>query len=158
RADDLKVGDALLDLGELVPHVFPQTGVGPTMPVPGGVQQAGDLVQGEPEPLSCLDHPQDRDGLPGIQPVAARSPFRFGEQAASLVVPQRLNSDPGGVGDLAAAQPGAVAARSVQPGAVAAHSVQPWATASGGALRSARSCSRSSVVPALSGAVTSTAK
>jgi hypothetical protein len=73
------------------------------------VQQIGDLVEGEAEPLRGLDHAQHGDGLPRVHAVSAGAPPGFGEQAAPLVVAQGLDVHARGRRDLPAAQslPGA---------------------------------------------------
>ena len=63
-ADGVQVGDAFLHLDQLLLALAPagrrrracRAGA-------GQLEQVGDLVQGEPEPLRRLDHPQHRDRL-----------------------------------------------------------------------------------------------
>jgi hypothetical protein len=51
-ADGDQVDDALLDLGQLDPGPLLEPGVDPlAVPVPTQLEQVGDLVKGEPEPL-----------------------------------------------------------------------------------------------------------
>jgi hypothetical protein len=53
-ADGGEVGDLLVDLGDLVDGPFAQ--VRCRVPAAAGVEQVGDLVEGEAEPLRRLDH------------------------------------------------------------------------------------------------------
>jgi len=69
-------------------------------PVPGGVEQLGDLVQGEPEPLRGPDHPEHGDRLVRVEPMPTEAALRLRQQSATLVVPQRLPVHPGRSGDL----------------------------------------------------------
>nr|WP_246242719.1 MULTISPECIES: hypothetical protein [Flexivirga] len=64
-----------------------------TVPVTAYVDQVGDLLQAEPEPLRCLDDAQGRDGLVGVYAVSAGATVGPGEQTTALVIPQRLPVD-----------------------------------------------------------------
>ena len=98
--DDLGV-----DLRQLARHPLPQGGVRPgSVPVAPGVQEPGDLVELEPQPLRRLDDPQSRDRVGRVHAMPAGGPAGLLEEPASLVVAQGLEVDPGGRGDLAAAQ------------------------------------------------------
>jgi hypothetical protein len=65
-----------------------------------GVEQLGDLVEGEPEPLRRLHHPQQRHRLVVVLAMPAQGTPWFGEQAAAFVVAQGLHVHPGRDGQL----------------------------------------------------------
>ena len=75
------------------------------VPVPADLEQVGDLVEGEAEPLGGLDDPEQGDRVRRVEPVPARAALRLGEQPAALVVAQRLDVHARRVGHLAPAQP-----------------------------------------------------
>lgn len=73
------------------PGAGPQAGVRmAAVAVSACLKQVGDLVAGEPEPLRRPDHPQDGDRFGRVEAVPAQAAVRLGEQAAALVVAQRL--------------------------------------------------------------------
>jgi hypothetical protein len=102
-ADGGEVGDLLIDLGDLADGPLAQ--VRARVAAAAGVEQAGDLVEGEAEPLRRLDHVEQGDGVGWVEPVPAVRAVRFGQQPAAFVVTQRLDVDAGLFRDLAGAQP-----------------------------------------------------
>src|SRR3546814_8167962 len=64
------------------------------------VQQFFDLVQGEAEFLGALDEPQQFDSRGRVVAVATGSPWWRLQQAAALVVAQRLGVHAGALGRL----------------------------------------------------------
>src|SRR5204863_406098 len=88
-ADRGQVGDLRVDLGNLVDGALPQ--VRGWVPAASGIDEFGDLVQGEPEPLGRFDDVEQGDGLGRVEPVPAHRADRFGEQPAAFVVAQRLD-------------------------------------------------------------------
>ena len=75
-ADRGEVGDLRVDLGDLVDRALPQ--VRSRVPAAAGVEQVGDLVEGEPEPLRRLDDVEQGDGVGWVEPVPADRADRFG--------------------------------------------------------------------------------
>ena len=67
-------------------------------------QQAGDLVEGETEPLGRLDHLQPGHRVARVQAVSARAAVGVRKQPASLVVAEGLAVDTRGVRELSGAQ------------------------------------------------------
>lgn len=101
----MQVGDLRLYLGQLGLRGGSQPRIRPAVAVPAALEQFGDLVEGEAEPLRRLDDAQCDDGFGRVEPVPAEAALRFGKQAAPLVVAQRLSVHPCCRGDLTAAQP-----------------------------------------------------
>jgi hypothetical protein len=62
-----------LRLGEVADRV---AAVGATV---GEAEQAGDVVEGEPEVLGVFDEPNDSYGVVGIFPVSGRCPRGWGK-------------------------------------------------------------------------------
>jgi hypothetical protein len=57
------------------------------MAAPAGLDELGDLVEGEAEPLGGFDNAEQGDGVGGVDAVAADAALRLGEQAAAFVNP-----------------------------------------------------------------------
>lgn len=70
-ADGGQVGDLRVDLGELGRSTFLEPRHGAAVAVAASLQQLGDLLQREPEPLGRLDHPQRGHRLLAAQAVTA---------------------------------------------------------------------------------------
>jgi hypothetical protein len=69
-ADDGQIGESGVNLGQLGDRALVQATAG-VVAVAAGIQQLGDLGQGEPQPLGGLDDPQQGDRFWRIDPVAA---------------------------------------------------------------------------------------
>ena len=54
-----------------------------------GVQELGDIVEGQGKPLRRFDHGQQGDGVGRVEPVPAVGPAQFGEQACTGTVGHR---------------------------------------------------------------------
>lgn len=61
------------------------------VPVPTELEQIGDLVQREPEPLCGLDDAQQRDRLGGVEPLPSGAAVRFSQKTSTFVVPLGLD-------------------------------------------------------------------
>lgn len=90
----------MVDLSKLCDGVLVQIGTF-VVAVATGIEQLGDFLEGEAEPLGCFDHPDQEDGLCRVGAVPAGAALRFGQQTTPLVVTQRLYVDPGEPSDLA---------------------------------------------------------
>src|SRR5215471_8317132 len=104
------------------------------------LEQLGDLVEGETDPLRGLDHAQHGHRPCRIDPMPAEAAFRLGQQAAARVVAEGLQVHASRCGDLPAAQPGNHAAA---PGAAAARTASAFSTATCPAGTSTSTCNSS---------------
>ena len=104
-SNPFEVRDPLVHLGELGAGLGLQARVRlGAVSVSAGVDETGHLVQGESESLGSLDDAQGRHCRFRIQAVSARTTHRLLDQAATLVIPQRLLIHPGSGRDLTRAQ------------------------------------------------------
>ena len=87
-----------VDLGNLAGRALPE--IRGAVPVLARLQQVGDLLQGEPEPLRVLDDTDQRDRVRRIGAMPADAARGCPDQATPFVVAQRLDVDPGLFGDL----------------------------------------------------------
>ena len=92
-----------------------------------GLQQVGDLGQGESQTLRGLDHPQQGHRLLRVHPMPAQGAVRLLQQPTSFVVPQGLQVHPRRGRDLAGAQ--SLAHRVTNPAADLARSTRASSTA-----------------------------
>ena len=81
------------------------------MVVTSRLEELGDLVQGEPQALGRLDHPQGGHRLFRVEPVASQASVGLGDDAAAFVVAQGLDVDPDRLGDLAGSRARSLIAR-----------------------------------------------
>ena len=90
-------------LGELGRSLGLQAGraLGSAVAVSGYLEQVGYLGQSEAETLRSLDHTESGDGFGRVEAVSAEAAVGRGQQAASFVVAQSFQIDPGRGGDLA---------------------------------------------------------
>ena len=91
--DHGKISDSLLDLRQFRPGSDRQPGVTVVVVMGAGDQQVGHLGERETESLRCLDHSQQGDRLGRVEPVPTEGPVGPVEEAAPLVVAQRLDVD-----------------------------------------------------------------
>ena len=77
-----------------------------TVPVATHVDQVVDLLAAESKTLCHRDDPQGRHGVVAVDAVCAEAAIGFGDQATTLVAPQRLPADPRRTCNLPGAKPG----------------------------------------------------
>jgi len=102
--DRLKVCDLPLHLGQLGLTSSLQPALGAVVAMASGVKERDDLLQGEPEVLGSLKHPQRRHRRLGVETMPARTAVGLTENAAPPVVAQRLDVDPDSLGNLPGAE------------------------------------------------------
>jgi hypothetical protein len=86
RASTTSVNVVRIAVRSAILPIAPFSQVRTRVPGPAGVEEAGDLVEDEAEPLRRLDDDDQADGVGWVEPVRAGRAVWFGERATAFVV------------------------------------------------------------------------